>query len=259
MKYVLRSLFILMVAVALPSLASAKEEKAPANVMQVIEERKDLARFADMIKEAGLEKEFESKNQYTVFAPSNDAIGKMPSEVSKKIKSDKAALQTFVKYHAISGSVVYFTNIKGRRAGPAAMSGETLGFEGTGEKVKVNTAGFTVPDLPAPNGVVHVMDAVLTPPSFTPEANKRPEPQLPAQMKHRAPPPATATQDHNTSPAIPEAPAVPDMPAAPAVETPAVPEAMPAPVPSTVTPTPPAPAQQPKKESGGWLKKLLGK
>jgi uncharacterized surface protein with fasciclin (FAS1) repeats len=164
------------VIVLFPQLASAKDEtpKPAENVMKTIKGRKDLSKFAGLIEDTGLESVLESKEEhYTVFAPTNDALGNVPSDVMKRAKADKEHLKSFVKYHIISGSEVFFTNIRGRRAGPAAMSGETIMFEGTGKVVKVNDSGFVASDLSSANGVVHVMDAALIPPSIKEDPAKQ--------------------------------------------------------------------------------------
>ena len=97
------------------------------------------------------------------------------ADVAKRIKTDKAHTQSFVKYHAITGSQVFAGSIRNRRASPSSASGESLSFDGIGGTPKVNTAHLVMPDLQAPNGVVHIIDAALVPPSFTePPAAKEP-------------------------------------------------------------------------------------
>ena len=236
--------------------AAVKEEakQPPASVMKIISSHKELSKFADLINEAGLEKMFDSKDDtFTVFAPTNDAFGKAPSDVMKKIKSDKDSLQKFVKYHVISGSMVFMSNIRGRRAGPGSASGESLTFDGVGKTTKVNDAEFVTPDLAAANGVVHIMNAVLVPPSFK-EKPATAEPRMPKMPEL----PGTAAPAPGKAPAAPaEAPKAPQAPAA--TEPLATPSTLATP-PAPVAPAPGAQAQQPesgaKKTMGDWMKKL---
>ncbi len=276
MKKMNHALLIVLTAVAMSGAAFAVEgNKGPQNVMQIIANHKDLSKFASIVNKAGLQKALEDKtDSYTVFAPSNDAMGKIPANVASRINTDKEAMQNFVKYHVIKGSTVYFTNIRGRRAGPAAMNGETLAFQGEVEPVKVNTAVFAAPDLPATNGVVHVMAEALVPPSFAaPAAPAAPiiSPMVPgAQKPHEVQTPnaderpQTPDAEALVTPQLPEG--LPDMPDARAPEAPSVPAEIAPYAPEAVEhPAPPAIEQPVQPEAakkptvGGWFKKLMGK
>ncbi|MDD5585735.1 MAG: fasciclin domain-containing protein [Alphaproteobacteria bacterium] len=257
MKNVLRLLLLMLFALVLLPVdgwAKEKEENAPLpNAMKVISGQKELSKFADTIKEAGLEKMFESKDEIlTVFAPSNEAFGKAPSDIMKKANADKDHLQSFVKYHVISGSLVSMNNIAGRKAGPATASGESILFDGTGKTIKVNDAEFVTPDLKAGNGIVHIVSAVMVPPSFKEKpAAEQPMPAVPEIPGKQEKQEKQGTKQPETVPAKQETPAA--APVAPEVK------ATPAPTSPPSLPSAPEPAKQPegeKKGLRGWLKGL---
>ena len=221
--------------------APAQQAAKPETVFKILESRKDLSKFKDMIESAGIEKDFDSKGaMITVFAPTNAAMEKIPSDVMKRAKSEKDNLKSFVRYHTIMGSAVFAGNIKNRMASPSSGSGEMIGFDGRGKELKVNDGVITTPDLVALNGVVHIVDAPMIPPSFKGDKDKKKEEEaerakMEEMTKERAATPAAKAEKGPTAPQAPTAPSVPEAAA-----------------PSAVAPAAPAP------EKKGFLKKLFG-
>ncbi|MFA6279993.1 MAG: fasciclin domain-containing protein [Bdellovibrionales bacterium] len=149
------------------SALAATPPAKPENVMKILKENKDLSKFADLVEKAGLESELTSKDaRLTIFAPNNAAMDKLSSDVLDRAKETKDGLKNLVHYHMINGSVVFATNIKGRRASPSSASGEMIGFDGMGKTLKVGEATITTEDLGSNNGVVQVISAVLVPDSL---------------------------------------------------------------------------------------------
>jgi len=230
----------------------------PSSVMKIIKEHKELSKFADLIGDAGLESMFDGKDKtLTVFAPTNDAIGKVASEHMKKAKSDKEHLQKFVKHHVITGSVVLINNLKGRKVAPSLASGESILLDGTGNVTKVEKGEVVTPDLQAANGIVHIVNAAMVPPSFI----ERPKEEVEAEMKkmhEREEQMMREREKAMREKGMPGAPAEgPE--SAPAEE--AAPSQAPVgePAMSPLPMRPAAPAGKPaeeKKGIKGWLKKL---
>lgn len=169
----------------------AANQVRPDNVLEALKANKDLSKFTDFVKSSGLESELAKKDaRWTIFAPSNAAMDKLPSDVLKRAKAAKDGTASLAKYHMINGSVVYATNIKGRRAGPSTANGEMLGFDGTGKDMKVGEAIITMPDQITMNGVVHTINTVLVPeslkdPKIKEEAQKKEEEAMRKQMEER--------------------------------------------------------------------------
>ncbi|MDO8348753.1 MAG: fasciclin domain-containing protein [Planctomycetota bacterium] len=100
----------------------------------------------------------------TVFAPTNDAFGKLPAgTVESLCKPEKQAdLREILKYH-VAASVYEQKDLKdGMQLGMA--NGKKLTIHVTNGKVMVNDANV-VASIRASNGIVHVVDAVLLPPA----------------------------------------------------------------------------------------------
>ncbi len=164
--------------------AGVQAQTQSDDVYKVISSHKELSKFTDLIDSGDLKDFLKSKDDVmTVFAPTNDAIEKLPSAVWKRAKSDKAKLQSLIKYHVISGSEVFSGNIHGRRASPSASNGESLSFNGTGKTTKINEAELVNADIHASNGVIHIIDAVLVPPSLQDEPVANDSPSLLDRLK----------------------------------------------------------------------------
>lgn len=245
MKRVL--LVALSLIIVLP--AHAADPVKPEDVYSVISNRKELSKFAELIDDAGVKDLLKSKDgsNVTVFAPSNSAISGISSDVWKRVKSSKENTQSFVKYHVIAGSRMTSSAINGRKSSSGAANGETVSFDGTEKgKMKVNDAAIETSDLFAPNGVVHIISAALTPPSFR-EAPKEPPPSKEehglmkgffsgSDKKEEVAPVSTTTQPSVTVPVTQPSGAAAEAPTATA--------------PTESTTPPPPQAVEPQKKKG---------
>lgn len=112
--------------------------------------------------------------RFTVFAPTNDAFA--ASGINLDNLSDDE-LTNVLLYHVISGSVIRSTDINEglTEAGSANTTGPggsalPLFVERSGSTITVNDANITAADIEGVNGVIHVIDAVLLPPSIVDRA-----------------------------------------------------------------------------------------
>ncbi|MEM6598751.1 MAG: fasciclin domain-containing protein [Cyanobacteria bacterium P01_C01_bin.69] len=120
------------------------------------------------IQTAGLEETLSTEGPYTVFAPTDEAFAALPEgTVEKLVKPEnQEALNQVLAYHVVAGAV------EASDIEPGAIST----VEGSDVEVAVDPAGVVVngeamvvqPDVVADNGVIHVVDTVLLPPTFDP-------------------------------------------------------------------------------------------
>jgi uncharacterized surface protein with fasciclin (FAS1) repeats len=121
-----------------------------------------LSTLVTAVKKAGLVDSLNSADGITVFAPTNDAFGKIPKATLDKVLADKKTLTSILTYHVVPGKLA-----------PEALAGthKTLqGGEvtvtGSGEDFKVNgTASVICGNVPTANATVYVIDQVLKPQS----------------------------------------------------------------------------------------------
>lgn len=117
---------------------------------------------------AGLAETLDNEGPFTVFAPTDEAFAALPEgTVEKLVKPEnQEALGQILAYHVVAGAVAS-TEIE-----PGAVST----VEGSDVEVAVDPTGVVVngeanvvqPDVVAENGVIHVVDTVLLPPTFDP-------------------------------------------------------------------------------------------
>ena len=103
---------------------------------------------------------------FTVFAPTDDAFAAAGIDLAALDNDEgKAVLTDILLYHVVAGAVPSSAVTDGLVA--AAVNGDDLTFT-VGEGVMVNDATVVLADVPASNGVIHVIDKVLMPPADVP-------------------------------------------------------------------------------------------
>merc|ERR1712194_553019 len=110
---------------------------------------------------------------FTVFAPTNDAFTALPAGVlTALLKPENIKdLVTVLEYHVASGEVVSTDLKNGEQI--KTLEGQDVNVTIAGTDVSINDAKVTEANVFAVNGVVHVIDAVLLPPGFTPPSDQR--------------------------------------------------------------------------------------
>ncbi|MBK9254696.1 MAG: fasciclin domain-containing protein [Saprospiraceae bacterium] len=105
---------------------------------------------------------------FTVFAPTDEAFDALPAGTLEALIQNPTLLSSILLYHvtgaqALSGDLVNGQSI-------TTLNGQNVNVTITPDGVFINEAKVIIADLVADNGVVHVLDAVLSPPSSTVEA-----------------------------------------------------------------------------------------
>jgi uncharacterized surface protein with fasciclin (FAS1) repeats len=98
-----------------------------------------------------------------VFAPTDAAFAKVPKKTVTALLRNKAKLRAILLYHVVSGNVRAADVVKLSSA--KTLNGKTVRIRVAGSNVFVNTAKVTKPDVIASNGVIHVINRVLIPPT----------------------------------------------------------------------------------------------
>ncbi|RJU99211.1 MAG: hypothetical protein DWC10_02235 [Candidatus Poseidoniales archaeon] len=102
---------------------------------------------------------------YTVFAPTDEAFAAAGIDLSTYDTPEEiAALADILLYHVVAGETLS-TDLAEGTTTVGAANGDSLDIVVTGSSVVVGGANVTLADVPASNGVIHVIDAVLLPPA----------------------------------------------------------------------------------------------
>jgi uncharacterized surface protein with fasciclin (FAS1) repeats len=112
---------------------------------------------------AGLVDTLKGKGPFTVFAPTDKAFAAIPKEKLEALLKDKKALTAVLTYHVVPGKVMAADVAKLHTA--KTVQGQPVKIEVKDGKVKINNAHVVQADIVTSNGVIHVIDAVLLPPT----------------------------------------------------------------------------------------------
>ena len=121
--------------------------------------------LAKALQAAGLVDTLKGKGPFTVFAPTDEAFAKLPAGTLEDLlkPENKSKLQRILTYHVVPGKVGSAQVVKMSSA--KAVSGDTITIKTSGNTVMVDNATVVKTDIPATNGVIHVIDSVILPPS----------------------------------------------------------------------------------------------
>jgi hypothetical protein len=103
---------------------------------------------------------------FTVFAPTDDAFGRLPDGTVESLLKEEnlPRLAEILQYHVVAGRVYADQALEAQRA--QTLSGAPISIRVANGGVQVNDSRVTATDIQASNGVVHVIDAVLLPPEM---------------------------------------------------------------------------------------------
>jgi uncharacterized surface protein with fasciclin (FAS1) repeats len=112
---------------------------------------------------AGLGDALSGEGPFTVFAPTNAAFEALPEGLLEKLllPENKDVLTSILTYHVVSGKVMAADVTAGD---VATLEGSTIAITTDGG-VMINDATVTATDVEASNGVIHVIDQVIVPPT----------------------------------------------------------------------------------------------
>ncbi|KJH69375.1 fasciclin domain-containing protein [Aliterella atlantica] len=153
-----------------PPLASPSAPIADADdnrVVDVVEANNSLSTLASAIDETQLDEVLNRDEPFTVFAPTNEAFAALPAQTRQRLlqPENRQKLAQILSYHVVPGQL----------AANQLSSGEVRTVEGANvnvqvdqaaNQVRVNEATVVQADIPASNGVVHIVDRVILPPNF---------------------------------------------------------------------------------------------
>ncbi len=115
------------------------------------------------LKAADLVETLRGEGPFTVFAPTDEAFGKLPGGVLDNLlkPENKKELHDILTYHVVPGTVVAAHVMSLQTA--KTVNGQPLTIRIDNGTVMVDEAKVIKTDIPASNGVIHVIDAVVIP------------------------------------------------------------------------------------------------
>jgi uncharacterized surface protein with fasciclin (FAS1) repeats len=141
-------------AVLIPALDSIAATAVSAGTFETLLAAARAAGLADALAGPG---------PLTVFAPTDEAFGRLPPGTIDSLlqPANKDQLAAILELHIVSGRVYSADAAKAKTA--KSLLGQPLAFSGKGDAFTVNGARIVKADLDASNGVIHVIDTVTLP------------------------------------------------------------------------------------------------
>lgn len=145
--------------------SAVEDNLSQKNVVQVAAGSKDHTTLVAAVKAASLVDALSNAGPFTVFAPTNAAFDKLPAgTVDGLLKPEKKDdLADILQYHVSLGVFKTENFTDGQEIGQ--VNGGNITITKKDGKSIVNGTAVIIASIPASNGMVHVIDAVLLPPS----------------------------------------------------------------------------------------------
>ena len=163
-SFALSALFLAGGIVTAPAQQSASARgPGSKDIIVTLRNAGNFTMFLRAVEGAGLTQQLKGGEDYTIFAPTDDAFGRIPGARRDSLLRDKAALEVLIRNHVVQGRLTADEARRGAR-GMSFLGGGAIKVDTTGSFVKVNGAQVIKPDLLASNGIIHVVDQVWVPP-----------------------------------------------------------------------------------------------
>jgi len=142
------------------------QQKAPkADLVDTAIQAGSFKTLVAAVQAAGLVELLKSDGPFTVFAPTDEAFAKLPAGTVENLlkPENRDQLVAILKYHVVPGWVKAADVVKLESANTA--QGSPVKIAVADGSVKINEASVVKTDIKTSNGVIHVIDSVILPPS----------------------------------------------------------------------------------------------
>jgi uncharacterized surface protein with fasciclin (FAS1) repeats len=145
--------------------SAVQDDESAKDVVKVAVGSKDHSTLVAAVKQADLVNALSNAGPFTVFAPVNAAFDKLPAGTVESLMKpeNKEKLQDILQYHVFVGSLSTTLMQDGQTLNQ--VNGGNITITKNGDKVVINNTANIIASIPASNGVIHVIDAVLVPPT----------------------------------------------------------------------------------------------
>ncbi len=140
----------------------------PGTIVDVAVGAGDFTTLVAAVQAAGLVETLSGPGPFTVFAPTDAAFAAALDSLgitAEQLLADKATLTSILTYHVIAGEVPASQVVTMNGQTAATVNGADVTITVDGDTVMINDATVTAVDVQASNGLIHVIDKVLLPPT----------------------------------------------------------------------------------------------
>lgn len=168
MKRILFPLALLLALAFAVSACGGDDDEASdaADIVDTAVSAGSFTTLASLLETANLVDTLKGDGPFTVFAPTDAAFDALPAGTLEELSAPEnaAQLEAILLYHVVDGEARSSDLVDGQQITTIGGDAVTVAIADDGS-VTINDANVTQADLEASNGVIHVIDGVLLPPS----------------------------------------------------------------------------------------------
>ena len=158
----MRKSFVFLAVAVLAATLATPASAQPKDIVDTAVGAGSFKVLVKLVQDAGLVAVLKSPGPFTVFAPTDEAFGKVPRETLDALAKDKKLLASVLQYHVLTSAWTADDFKLVKSTGTA--EGRKVTFKVEGGTTWVNDAKIVKAGIGASNGVIHVVDKVLIPP-----------------------------------------------------------------------------------------------
>jgi uncharacterized surface protein with fasciclin (FAS1) repeats len=142
---------------------SYSSNKRTGDIVEVAVAAGQFTTLAQALTAAGLVDTLKGAGPFTVFAPTDAAFAKLPPGTLASLlePANRDQLVAVLTYHVVPGKVTASDVVKLDSA--QTVNGDNIDVRVDGQTVRIDGATVVSADIPASNGVIHVIDQVILP------------------------------------------------------------------------------------------------
>lgn len=137
----------------------------PKTIVDIAIEDGRFTTLVAAVQAADLVDTLQGEGPFTVFAPTDDAFAKLPKGTLEDLlkPENKQMLTDILLYHVVAGKVMA-SDVSALTEAMTVL-GKNVAVKVESGKVFINDAEVVISDIEASNGVIHVIDTVILPPT----------------------------------------------------------------------------------------------
>lgn len=161
------TVLILGIALITPArLTAAPLAQGESDIVATAIAAGDFSTLVTAVEAAGLVETLQGEGPFTVFAPTDEAFAALPEGTVETLLEDPMGdLKDILLYHVMAGQVKAVDVLNSIDGSVDMVSGQSATISVSENRVVIAGAGFVATDIQTSNGIIHVIDAVMLPPT----------------------------------------------------------------------------------------------
>merc|ERR1712166_1430329 len=158
---------LLLCTLAVAYVTAAPLLSTGKNIVELAVATPDLSTLVTALKAGGLVDTLSGKGPFTVFAPTNEAFAKLPAATLAQLlePANVKELDAVLEYHVVAGVAAFSKDLTDGETIKTVEGQNVTASIYMGNRVFINNGLVTTADVAASNGVIHIIDTVLSMPA----------------------------------------------------------------------------------------------